>query len=41
MMRILQLDSLLSGGGTDDQCVKLAARLRPGGTSSSPAAALV
>ena len=27
-MRILQLNSLLSGGGTDDQCVKLAAGLR-------------
>jgi glycosyltransferase involved in cell wall biosynthesis len=26
-MRILQLNSLLSGGGTDDQCVKLAAGL--------------
>ena len=27
MMRILQLDSLLTGGGTDDQCVKLAGGL--------------
>ena len=27
MMRILQLNSRLSGGGTDDQCVKLAAGL--------------
>jgi glycosyltransferase involved in cell wall biosynthesis len=27
MMRILQLNSLLTGGGTDDQCVKLAAGL--------------
>jgi glycosyltransferase involved in cell wall biosynthesis len=28
MMRILQLNSLLTGGGTDDQCVKLAGGLR-------------
>ena len=27
MMRILQLNSLLTGGGTDDQCVKLAGGL--------------
>jgi glycosyltransferase involved in cell wall biosynthesis len=27
MMRILQLNSLLTGGGTDDQCVKLASGL--------------
>jgi hypothetical protein len=26
-LRILQLDSMLLGGGTDDQCVQLAAGL--------------
>jgi glycosyltransferase involved in cell wall biosynthesis len=32
-MRLLQLNSLLTGGGTDDQCVKLAAGLRSLGQS--------
>jgi len=31
MMRILQLNSLLTGGGTDDQCVKLAGGLSQSG----------
>ena len=34
-MRILQLNSRLTGGGTDDQCVKLAAGLFSLGQSVS------
>jgi glycosyltransferase involved in cell wall biosynthesis len=33
-LRVLQLNSLLTGGGTDDQCVKLAAELHRQGQTS-------